>query len=115
MGQTSANGVDPMISRHWTGIVKPGMSAAYIQHLQRETLPQLSRIVGFISASILERAVPHGTEFRVVTSWESMTAIAAFAGEDAEAAVVPPAAQAMMSSFESRATHYQVVGVGPRG
>jgi heme-degrading monooxygenase HmoA len=100
-----------MISRHWTGVVKPGMSAAYIQHLQRETLPQLSRIDGFISASILERPVNPGTEFRVVTCWESIDAIAAFAGEDPEAAVVPPIAQAMMSSFERRATHYQVVAL----
>jgi heme-degrading monooxygenase HmoA len=100
-----------VISRHWTGIVKPGMSAAYIQHLQRETLPQLSRINGFISASILERPVNPGTEFRVVTCWESIDAIAAFAGEDPETAVVPPIAQAMMSSFERRATHYQVVAL----
>jgi heme-degrading monooxygenase HmoA len=103
--------VDAVISRHWTGIVKPGLSAAYIQHLQRETLPHLSGIPGFISASILERPVNTGTEFRVVTCWDSIDAIAAFAGADAEAAVVPPVAQAMMSSFERRATHYEVVAV----
>ena len=45
----------------------------------------------------------------MITQWRSMDAIRAFAGADAEAAVVPPHAQAMMVSYDARVRHYEVV------
>jgi hypothetical protein len=42
-----------VISRHWKGIAKPGQAEAYVQHLKTDTFPKLSRIPGFIRASIL--------------------------------------------------------------
>ena len=85
------------------------MADAYVRHLKTETLPRLSTIPGFVSATVHRRPVEMGTEFQVVTLWESLAAIAAFAGEDVEAAVVPEAAQAMMTRFDRRVTHYEVV------
>jgi len=61
-----------------------------------------------VGASILRREVAEGTEFQVVTVWESLDAIRAFAGPDTEVAVVPAVAQAMMVKFDRRATHYEV-------
>jgi heme-degrading monooxygenase HmoA len=104
-----------MTSRHWKGTVKPNMADAYVRHLKTETLPQLSAVPGFVSATILRRPVEEGTEFQVVTLWESLTAIAAFAGEDVEVAVVPATAQAMMTEFDRRVTHYEVVEHIARG
>ena len=98
-----------MISRHWTGICKRDRADAYIHHLRAETFPLLTTIAGFVRASILKRDVERGTEFQIVTVWESLDAIRSFAGEDAEAAVVPAVAQAMMVEFESRVLHYEVV------
>jgi heme-degrading monooxygenase HmoA len=98
-----------MISRHWKGVVKPGLAAQYIEHLQTQTFPALAEIAGFISASILRRNVADGTEFEVVTLWESLESIRAFAGDDIEAAVVPDTAARMMTSFERRVLHYEVV------
>jgi heme-degrading monooxygenase HmoA len=97
-----------MISRHWTGICRRDRADAYIHHLRSETLPLLTTIAGFVRASILKRDVERGTEFQIVTVWESLEAIKSFASEDAEAAVVPLVAQAMMVEFESRALHYEV-------
>jgi heme-degrading monooxygenase HmoA len=91
------------------------MADAYVHHLKTETLPQLSAIPGFVSATILRRPVEDGVEFQVVTLWESLDAIAAFAGADVETAVVPADAQAMMTRFDRRVTHYEVVDtVSPR-
>jgi heme-degrading monooxygenase HmoA len=62
-----------------------------------------------LGASILRRAVPQGTEFLVITHWASLDSIHAFAGADAQTAVVPPKVQEMMLDFEARARHYEVL------
>jgi heme-degrading monooxygenase HmoA len=98
-----------VISRHWTGISARDQADAYVSHLKAETFPALTAIPGFVRASILRRDVANGTEFRVITVWESLDAIRAFAGQDVEVAVVPPAVREMMVEFEGRATHYEVV------
>ena len=97
-----------MISRHWKGVAKPGYAEAYVQHLRRDTFPGLARIPGFVRASILRRAVEAGTEFQIVTVWESLTAIKAFAGQDPETAVVPATVRAMLSSYDERVVHYEI-------
>src|SRR5262245_13266623 len=106
-----------MISRHWKGIAKRKDADRYVAHLQSDTFPKLESLAGFVRASILRREVPSGTEFQVVTVWESLQAIRAFAGVDVEAAVVPPVAQAMMVEFDSRAVHYEIAfsSEGARG
>ena len=101
-----------MISRHWKGIAKPGEADNYVGHLTKDTFPKLSTIGGFVRASILRRAVEQGTEFLIVTDWESMEAIRRFAGEDAEIAVVPPVVQTMMVEYESHVRHYEFVADG---
>lgn len=98
-----------MISRHWTGIARRDRAEAYVAHLQTETFPTLRTLAGFRKASILRRAVESGVEFLIVTDWESLDAIRAFAGDDVESAVVPAAAQAMMVSFDRAVRHYDVL------
>jgi len=98
-----------MISRHWKGIAKPGEAENYIHHLKTDTFPKLSEIDGFISASILTRPVDQGPEFLIVTEWESIEAIKAFAGEEADVAVVPQVVQDMMIDYDRNVRHYEVV------
>ena len=98
-----------MISRQWRGLAKTSSAEAYIEHLQTETFPSLGRLSGFVGASILRRTVPEGVEFLIVTRWESVEAIHAFAGNDAEDAVVPPKVHDMMVEYDQVARHYEVV------
>src|SRR5262245_240783 len=98
-----------MISRHWRGLTKSSHADAYIQHLRSETLPELSKIPGFINASILRRNAQRDVEFLVVTIWESTEAIERFAGRDSELAVVPEKVQRMMIEYDRRARHYEVL------
>lgn len=98
-----------VIARHWRGLVKPGLADRYINHLRTETLPQLSLIPGFITAAILRRETAGGTEFVILTRWESLDAIAAFAGRDVEVAVVPESVQQLMVEYDRRARHYEVM------
>lgn len=98
-----------MIVRQWIGLVKPERATAYVEHLRRDTFPQLATIAGFVDASILRRKADRGVEFVVVTRWQSLEAIAQFAGDDIERAVVPPVAEAMLVDYERRVRHYEVV------
>ena len=98
-----------MIARHWKGVTRPGEADNYIRHLREETFPALKKIPGFVRASIFRREVSAGTEFLIVTVWQSLDAIRAFAGPDAEVAVVPDAVQAMMVEFDRRAVHFEHV------
>jgi heme-degrading monooxygenase HmoA len=98
-----------MISRHWKGIAKPGEADNYIEHLRTDTFPKLSEIDGFITASILKRTVGQGTEFLIITVWESIEAIERFAGAAADVAVVPEVVQAMMIEYDRIVSHYEVV------
>jgi hypothetical protein len=45
----------------------------------------------------------------IVTEWDSVDSIRAFAGADAERAVVPPNVQAMMIEYDRMVRHYEVV------
>ena len=97
-----------MIARHWKGTAKPGLASAYERHLLEETFPALSKLQCFTKASILKRAVPGGEEFLIITEWDSVQAIKAFAGEDAEAAVVPAKVHEMMVEYDKKAIHYEI-------
>ena len=91
-----------MISRHWKGLCKRELADRYVEHPKLETFPQLADLPGFVRATILRRIVPAGTEFQVVTLWQSLGAIEAFAGRDVGVAVVPQSVQAMMLSYRSQ-------------
>lgn len=97
-----------MVSRHWKGTAKPGQAEAYLNHLRTDTFPQLAQIPGFVRASILKRAVEAGTEFQIVTVWESLKAIQAFAGSSTDIAVVPPLVQGLMVRYDTKVAHYEI-------
>lgn len=98
-----------MISRHWRGLARPSRAGDYVDHLRRETFPQLRKIPGFIDASILRRGLERGVEFLVVTRWSSIVAIRRFAGKDAEAAVVAPQVEEMMIEYDGKVRHYEII------
>ena len=98
-----------MISRHWRGIARREHAEDYVAHLRSDTFPELRRIAGFVDASILRRTAERGVEFLVITRWRSMEAIRAFAGADAETAVVPQNVQRMMVDYDRRVAHYEVI------
>jgi heme-degrading monooxygenase HmoA len=98
-----------MISRQWRGLARAAQAPAYVEHLQTETFPAIQGLTGFISASILQRSLPEGIEFLIITQWESLEAIQAFAGANVEAAVVPQKVRDMMIEYDQTVRHYEVV------
>ena len=98
-----------MICRHWRGLALPKFETAYAEYLRANTLPHLKSLPGFQGACVLRRPSSEGVEFIVITRWESMECIEAFAGKDAEVAVVPDEVHRMMREFDPRARHYEEV------
>ena len=98
-----------MISRQWRGVAQPNQAQNYVKHLRTETFPALRELPGFVSASILSRRLGDGIEFLIVTQWDSLDAIARFAGPDLEAAVVPAKAAVMMIEYDRRVRHFEVI------
>ena len=98
-----------MIMRHWSGVTTPENAKAYLDHLTNDTFPKLKGIAGFIEAQVLSRDRNGDVEFIVLTKWESMAAVHAFAGENPNRAVVPDAARAVLKSYDTEVSHYNVV------
>jgi len=98
-----------VIAGQWRGVAQSKHARRYVKHLRTETFPALRKQAGFVDASILSRALGNGIEFLVVTRWQSLDAIAGFAGRDPEAAVVPAEVAAMMIDYDRRATHFEVI------
>jgi heme-degrading monooxygenase HmoA len=101
-----------MIARTWSGVARPETIDAYLAHLRDKTLPAIAGLDGHRGAYVLRRASDEQVLVTVITLWESIDAIARFSGDDVEAAVVPPEAQALLASWDIRAVHWEVVDIG---
>ena len=97
-----------MVARHWRGRSRADTASAYLDHLRIETLPRLRALDGHLGAYVLRREVGDEIEFVVLTLWESLESVRAFAGDDYETAVVPPQARRVLTTFDKRALHYDV-------
>ena len=98
-----------MIFRIWRATATPEGADAYREHFAHAVLPVLQGIEGYRGAYLLGRDYEGDVDLQVITVWESLDAIRAFAGRDVERAVVEPAAQAVLIRYETVVTHYDVV------
>jgi heme-degrading monooxygenase HmoA len=102
-----------MIHRTWSARAVPANIDAYLHNFHELVAPALKSVPGFLGATILQGAdegnPDQGVRLVVVTRWESMDAISRFAGEDMEAAVVEPAAAAVLIEYDRRVTHLTVI------
>ena len=98
-----------MIIREWRGRATAPRAEAYPEHFRTAVLPELRGVPGFAGAQLARRRVGEAVEFLVLTRWETMEAIRAFAGADIERAVVEPGAVAALIEFDARVRHYEVI------
>ena len=103
-----------MISRIWHGWTSEANADAYESLLRSEIFTGIAAqgIPGYRGINLLRRAVPEGVEFITIMWFDSLDAVRKFAGEDYEVAVVLPQARQLLSHFDARSQHYEVV-VGP--
>lgn len=99
-----------MIGRVWHGWTAPAKADAYESLLKSEIFVgiQNRQISGYRGIQLLRRNLGDEIEFVTVMWFDSIEAVRAFAGEDYEAAVVPPKARTLLSRFDQRSQHYEV-------
>lgn len=103
-----------MIARIWEGVVPAEKEAAYLAFLAREVLPEIRATAGSRGATVLRRPDGAHVRFIVLSYWDSLDAIRAFAGDDIERAHYLPAALDLLIDPAPFATHYEVLpGVDP--
>jgi heme-degrading monooxygenase HmoA len=98
-----------MIARVWRGFTTPEHADAYESHLKPELLPGLSQKRGFRGSHLLRRAVGSEVEFVTVILWNSLDDVRAIATGDYEKAIIPEDRLPLLSRYDGRAAHYEVV------
>ena len=99
-----------MISRIWHGYAAPCNADAYEMLLKEEIFTRIQgrKIPGYVGIQLLRREMGQEVEFITIMWFETLEAVKIFAGEDYEAAVVPPRARAILAHFDPRSQHYEV-------
>ena len=97
-----------MIARAWHGRTAAGKADAYLKFLIERAIPDYQSIAGNRGATILRRIQGEEAHFLILPSWESRTAIEAFAGADIEQAKYYTEDRDFLLEFEPTVTHYEV-------
>jgi len=98
-----------VIVRTWEGRVRPGMADQYVEHLTAHVLPEIRALPGHRGARVLRGVGEASDDFMVLTFWSDVASIEAFAGPDIGHSVVPEEARAVLTEYDERARHFEVV------
>lgn len=98
-----------MIARTWHGIVPAGKADAYHAYLLETGVPDYRRTPGNRGVYVLRRMEGDTAHFLLLTLWDSLDAIRAFAGPDVERAKYYPEDEAFLIELEPTVTHYDVL------
>ena len=104
-----------MIARIWHGYTALENADRYQALLLETIFPGIEArsITGYRGIRLDRRNVPEGVEFVTTMLFSSLDAVREFAGPDHTTSVVPAAAQALLSRYDSSAVHYEIVYLSP--
>lgn len=97
------------IVRAWSARATNENWPLYREHFSKNVLPQLRAISGYLGATLYVRHAGNQREILVETLWRSLDALHAFAGVDLETAVVEHEAAALLTDYDRRVRHYEIV------
>src|SRR3954447_14158689 len=98
-----------MIARLWRGATTAADADAYLEYLDRTGLQEYAATPGARGTLTMCRLDGEGAEFVLVSLWDSMDAVRAFAGEEVERAVFYPEVDRFLIAGDERVTHWDVV------
>jgi len=98
-----------MIARTWHGRVSAENADAYHAYLLRTGLGDYASTPGNRGVQVLRRTEGGVAHFLLLTLWDSLDAIRAFAGDDYERARYYPEDDAYLLEREPFVTHYDVL------
>jgi len=98
-----------MIARCWSARATPARVPDYVEHVRTHVLAVVQAVPGYAGALVLQRPDGPLVEILVMTWWTSLEAIRGFAGADVEAAVVADAAAPLLTEYDRRVRHFELV------
>lgn len=97
-----------MVIRIWRGWTRAEDAQAYRSYMTHVALPGYTRVDGNIAVHMASRRDGDREEFAMITIWESLDAIRAFAGDELERAVFYEDDDAYLVDREWTVRHYHV-------
>jgi heme-degrading monooxygenase HmoA len=100
-----------MICRLWRGWTTPENASVYEAIVRGEVIPEIEArgIPGFESIELMRRPMEEGVEFATLMWFDDLEAVKAFVGDDYEVAHVPKRARKVLSRFDERSAHFEVI------
>ena len=100
-----------MICRLWRGWTTSAKAEAYEGIVRGEVIPAIENraLPGFRQIDLMRRDLGAEVEFQTLMWFDNLDAVRAFVGEDYEVSHVPAQARAVLSRFDDRAAHFEVL------
>jgi antibiotic biosynthesis monooxygenase (ABM) superfamily enzyme len=100
-----------MICRLWRGWTTRENAAAYEAVVRGDVIPAIEarRIPGFLAIDLMRRPVGDEVEFATLMWFDDADAVKGFVGEDYQVAHVPERARSVLSRFDERSAHFEVI------
>ena len=100
-----------MILRFWRGWTTPDDAGAYERIVSDEVLPGIAalNVTGYQGAYLARRELGEEVEFATIMIFDSIDSVRMFAGDDHEAAYVPPRARALLARLDERSAHFETL------
>jgi heme-degrading monooxygenase HmoA len=97
-----------MIARVWRGITHKDKADDYLAYLHETGLKDYARTAGNRGVTILRRNQGDNCEIMLISLWQSMDAVRAFAGENPDRSVYYPEDEHYLLQMEPLVRHYEV-------
>lgn len=97
-----------MIARLWFGRTKAEDYDAYLAYLEESGVSALKATPGNRGVMVLRRLDGDEAEFGVMSLWDSLDDVKAFAGEDVDVARYFPEDERYLLEFTPRLKHFEV-------
>jgi heme-degrading monooxygenase HmoA len=101
-----------MIARAWHGMVPADKAEGYREVLFRTGVPDLEATPGNRGVTVMRRMEGDRAHFLLISFWDSLDTIRAFAGDDVEVARYYPEDHDYLLEFEPTVQHYEVLTGG---
>ena len=100
-----------MIARIWRGITMADKADDYLDYLRETGLRDYAKTAGSRGVKVLKRIQGEHCEIMLVSLWDSMEAVRAFAGENPDRSVYYPEDEQYLLEMEPLVRHYEVVDI----
>lgn len=97
-----------MIARIWFGRTNAEDYDAYLEYLEESGVAALNDTAGNRGVMVLRRLDGAEAEFGVVSLWDSLDDVKAFAGEDVDVARYFPDDERFLLEFTPKLKHFEV-------